>query len=96
MAPSSRDGGSLRSIPDNGPGQIETEASLRTYNRLLTRWFEASKDWADLVTSTDPISSHRAVTLRNELDHVESEIERIVDTFDDEEYDRVIRSVLEG
>lgn len=77
-----------------GKGESDTEANIRMYDSLLSEWYETSQELAELNTGPGQPPEEQTTIIQTHLKILESEIDRITEEFKDEEYERVIRSVL--
>lgn len=96
MAPPFRDRMHATTLEDDhGPEQVRSNLRLRTYDTLLREWFVLARQWSQLVTDEDPTAAESSETVEARMEFVRSEIDRVVDGFDEDEFGRVMRHILE-
>ena len=96
MASPFRNRVSAATLEDDGrPQQAQSNLRLRTYDSLLREWFVLARQWSQLVTDEDPTATESSESIEARMEFVRSEIDRVVDGFEEDEFGRVMRHILE-
>lgn len=96
MAPPVRERSTV-AAKDGRTNPLPTDINRRLieYDTLLGEWYALSRRRVALEASDDPIANARAGTIRRRLRMIRTEVDRLVDEFDPDEFDYIMRHVLE-
>lgn len=89
---------SLSAAADEATDQLQQAATterLRTYDTLLREWYVLSRQWSQIVSDGNPTATDGAETIERRLEDVQTEVNAVVEDFAPDEFDRVMRHVLE-